>query len=290
MVATALKTPLALALGFFLLLPLLLPTPQFETRLFSDDWGAANIIDPSFCMTQIEGQTPRLAMFPKIPAVAHTLDRLALAAQYLAWGLLLPVIALLATLRYGVHAPKLISFGLLGAAPAWFQWSLNPAFVTLRQTLAEAWLARWPLEESQFVWLDNIALVFWLAGGAVLAGGAIFLATQAAARFAGLDERRLARDLVPLAAIVLFLGLTQTTALYLRGEWVNLDWLPGFRAALLVLAIAVSGWLGLQDILKVGAGRTARKAVACLLWTVPLALAASHGWAMYFHWIDRYHV
>lgn len=288
--ATALKCRLALAAGILLLLPLLLPAPQFEARLFSDGWGAASTIDPNFCMTQIEGQPPRLALFPKMPAVAHVLDRFALATHYLAWGLLLPVAALLTTLRYGAHAQPLMIFGLLGVAPAWFQWTLNPAFVGLRQCLAEAWLARWPLLESQFIWLDGIALFLWLAGGALLAGGVVFAATWGAARLVDLDWRRLARDLVPLAGILLFLGLTQTTALYLRGEGANLDGLPGLRAALLVLAVGGSGWLGARTLVKLGAGGAAKQAAALLLWGVPLALAAAHGWAMYFHWIDRYHV
>jgi hypothetical protein len=34
----------------------------------------------------------------------------------------------------------------------------------------------------------------------------------------------------------------------------------------------------------------ALKGAALLVWLIPLALAAGHGWAMYFHWTDRYHV
>lgn len=287
-----LSAPMVLTVLALLALPALLPAPQFEARLFSDGWGAASYTDPNFCVTPEAGQAARTILFPKAPAAAQVLDRLSLAAQYLAWGLLLPFLALAAVFhrRGGARHPGGLIFGLLGIAPAWFQWTLNPACVDLRQWLAEAWLARWPLRESQFVILDGGALALWLAGGALLAGGASFVAIRAAARLVGLDWRRLARDLVPVAGILLFLGLTQTTALYLRGEGAHLDWLPGFRAALLVLAGAASGWLGLSRIVTVGTGGTARKVAACLLWAVPLALAAAHGWAMYFHWIDRYHV
>lgn len=283
---------------FLLLLPTMLallavlPAPHPEARLFSDGWGAASFIDPDFCMTPVEGQPPRQALFAKAPAVAPAFDRLSLALLYLVSGLLLPVLALAAVFhpRGGARHPALSIFGLLGLAPAWFQWPLNPAFVGLRQWLAEAWLARWPLAESQFVWLDGSALFLWLAGGTLLAGGACFVATRFAARLAGLDWRRLARSLLPLAGAVVFLGLTQTTALYLRGEGANLDGLPALRATLLTLAIGGSAWSGMSTIAKVGAGGTARKAAALLLWLVPLALAAAHGWTMYFHWIDRYHV
>jgi hypothetical protein len=269
-----------------------LPAAHPEARLFSGGWGAASYIDPNFCLTSIEGQPPRMALFSKTPAVAHALDRLALAGQYLVWGLLLPVLALAAVFhpRGATRHPGWLIFGLLGVMPAWFQWTLNPAFVDLRQWLAEAWLARWPLHESQFIWLDGIALSLWLIGGTLLLGGISLAATRAAAWCAGLDWRRLARDLRPLAGILLFLGLTQTSALYLRGEGVSLDWLPGLRAALLVLAVAGSGWLGLRTIARVGAGGAAHRAVAGLLWGLPLALAAAHGWAMYFHWMNRYHV
>lgn len=279
-----------------LLLALLvvLPAPQPEARLFSDGWGASSYVDPNFCLTPIAEQPSRLALFSQAPAAAQAFDRLTLALRYLVSGLLLPALALAAVFhprhsRDVARHPALLIFGLLGLAPAWFQWPLNPAFVGLRQWLAETWLARWPLAESQFVWLDGIALSLWLAGGTLLAGGAGFAATGLAARLAGIDWRRLAGALVPLAGIVLFLGLTQETALYLRGEGAHLDWLPGLRAALLALAVGWSGALGARR-LKLGAGGAASQTAALLLWLIPLALAAIHGWAMYFHWTDRYHV
>lgn len=276
----------------------LLPTPHPEVRLFSDGWGASSFVDPDICLTPIEGKAlseSRMPLFPKAPAAAQAFDRLSLALLYLVSGLLLPVFALVAVFHRlrdplaAAHRPALPVFGLLGLAPAWFQWPLNPAFIDLRQWLAGIWLAHWPLTENQLVWLDGITWFLWLGGGTLLAGGACLLTTHLAARLAGLDENRLVSALVPLAGITVFLGLTQTTALYLRGEGVSLDWLPGLRAALLALAVGAAGWMGLRRLAKNGNGSMAHKAAASLLWLVPPALTALHGWAMYFHWTDRYH-
>lgn len=297
----------------WLLLPLLLfallavlPAPHPEARLLSDGWGSASFVDPNLCLTPPDGQAPRLALRAAVPAAAQWHDRLALVLQYLLRGLLLPVAALallLAPRACGIAAriddadgalrtpaALLLVFCLLGAVPAWFQWTLNPAFVALRQTLAEAWLARWPLHETQFVWLDAASLLLWLAGGALLAGGATWLALRGAARLLRADWRQLARALMPLAGIALFLGLTADTALYLRGEGANLDWLPAVRAVLLALAVGWTLQSGWRAILKVDTSDTLSRAAALALWLVPPALVALHGWLVFFHWTNRYHV
>lgn len=294
--ASALKTRIVVASCVALaILSLLLPAPHPEARLFSDGWGTTDFIDPNFCMTPIEGQSPRMALFTKAPAVAQWHDRLALLAKYLFWGLLLPVLALAALFRLSrgpltTPSALLISFGLLGLAPAWFQWTLNPAFVNLRQALGTWLVEHGTVTESLFVWIDGAALLIWLSAGTLLLGGATFIAVWLAARLVRLDWRVLAHALLPLAAVTLFLGLTMDTALYLRGEGANLDWLPGLRASLLTLVVGSALWLGWRTIENVGAGRTASKAVASLLWLVPPALVAIHGWLMFFHWTNRYHV
>lgn len=286
---------LAFLCGLLVVLAAVLPAPHPEARLFSDGWGSANFIDPNFCITPIEGQPPRMALLAKTPAIAHWNDRLALLAEYLLWGMLLPMLALAALLKLwqrplGTPPALFVSVGLLGCAPAWFQWTLNPAFVSLRQALGIWLVERWSVTESLFVWIDGAALLLWLGGGALLLGGGTFAAVWAAARLVRLDWRALARDLMPLAAVTLFLGLTMDTALYLRGEGVNLDWLPGLRASLLTLAVGGSGWLGMKAIVKIGAGGTAHKTAASLLWLIPPALVALNGWLMFFHWTNRYHV
>lgn len=283
---------LGIVIAAIALLPVLLPTPHFEARLFSDDWGAENFTDPNFCVTPLPGQPPRMPLFDKAPAVASALDRLSLALRYLGWGLLLPLFALVATLhRRGIgRHPGFLILGLLGAAPAYFMWPFSPVFVGLRQALGTWLVEHWTVTEHLFVWIDGAALLFWLLGGALLFGGATFAATWAAARSIGIDWRMLAHALPPLAAATIFLGLTQESALYLRGEGANLDWLPGLRAALLVLAIGGTGWLGARAIVKVGAGGTVAKACALLIWMLPLALVALHGWLTYFHWMNRFHV
>jgi hypothetical protein len=290
-VAVAVKLRLTTAVvALLILLPFLLPTPHPEARLFSDGWGATSYIDPNFCITQIDGQPTRMALFAKAPAVAQVVDRLALALQYLFWGVLLPVLALAVVLRVGARHPTLLTFGLLGFAPAACQWSFHPGFVLLRQTIAEALLALIALSESSFVWIDAATLALWLSGGTLLLGGGVFWAVRGAARLAGLDERRLTTALVPLAAITLFMGLTLQTALYLRGEGVNLDWLPGARVGLIALAVAMSAWLGWREIHKVGAGGTAPKLLAGLVWLIPLLTTAAMWWLAFFRWIDRFHV
>lgn len=286
------RTQPVLFVLLLLSLPAVLPAPHFEARLFSDGWGAENFTDPNFCVTPIPGQPPRMPLFDKAPAVASALDRLSLAIRYFGWGLLLPFFALVVTLhRRGIgRHPGFLIFGLLGAAPAYFLWPFSPVFVGLRQALGTWLIEHWSVTERLFVWIDGVALLFWLLGGALLFGGVTFAATWAAAWSIRLDWRLLAPALPPLAAATVFLGLTQETALYLRGEGANLDWLPGLRAVLLALAIGWAGGLGGRTIVKVGVGGTAARARALLLWMLPLALAALHGWLTYFHWTDRFHV
>lgn len=289
---------LAVLCGLLLALAAVLPAPHPEARLFSDGWGAASFIDPNFCMTPLDGGAstgPRPTLFAKAPVVAHWHDRLALLAQYLLRGLLLPILALAALFQLGQRplgtpTALFVAVGLLGLAPAGFQWPLNPAFVSLRQALG-AWLVEHgAVTESLFAWIDGAALLIWLGGGALLFGGGTFAVVWAAARRVRLDWRVLTHDLIPLAAVTLFLGLTLESALYLRGEGVNLAGLPGLRAALLMLAVGGSGWLGWRTIEKVGAGGTANKVVAGLLWLIPPALVAVNGWLVFFHWTNRYHV
>lgn len=279
-----------------LLLALLagLPAAHPEARLFSDGWGATRWVDPALCLTPGDGGTTSAptASFDKPPAPATPSDRLTLALRYLAAGLLLPLLALAGVLhpRSPARHPAWLAFGLLGFAPAWFQWPLNPAFVALRQWLADAWLARWPLAEAQLAWLDGTAVSLWLGGGTLLGGGAILALTRLAAHLAEIDWRDLARTLIPLAAVLALLGLTQSTALYLRGEGLTLDWLPGLRVALLALAVGESLRQGCLVIARVGARNTVRRIAAGVIWLLPSTLFALHGWAMYFHWTDRYHV
>ena len=286
---------LALLCGVLLALASLLPAPQPEVRLLSDGWGSSSFTDPNLCVDTSAGQAPRMVLISKTPAAADWQDRLALLAKYLLWGLLLPVFALAALFRisrrpFGTLSASFVAVGLLGIAPAWFQWTLNPAFVSLRQALGIWLVERWSPSESLFPLIDATALLVWLAGGALLCGGATFVATWAAARLVRLDWRALARDLLPLAGVTLLLGLTMDSALYLRGEGANLDWLPGFRASLLTLAVGASTWLGWRRMQTVGAGGTANRVLAGLLWLLPAALVALNGWLMFFHWTNRYHV
>lgn len=207
---------------------------------------------------------------------------------------------------FGGEAPRtyealLLLFGMLGVAVGAFQWTVSPWFVALKQAAAEwlverevfwllgdspAWwlLTRQPAANDVFSWLDGAALLVWIAGAAAVLGGVAFAATFAAARLARLDWRRLALGLVPLAGVGLFLGLSMMTATHLRAEGLAPDWLPGLRAALLTAGVAWSAWLGWRLIAKVGAGGTAPKLLAALVWLLPPALIAANWRLVFYVW------
>jgi hypothetical protein len=194
----------------------------------------------------------------------------------------------------------LLLFGMLGVAVGAFQWTVSPWFVKLKQGAAE-WLVEreifWPLEDSPawwlltrypevndvFSWLDGAAILVWIFGVALVLGGTALLATLAAARLAGLDWRRLALGLVPLAGIGLFLGLSMMTATHLRAEGIPLAWLPGLRAVLLAAGALWSAYLGWR-LIKTGTAATAAKFLSGLIWLLPQAVIASAWILTFFIW------
>ncbi|WP_242477759.1 hypothetical protein [Rubrivivax gelatinosus] len=275
-----------------IVLPVVLPQPQAELRLFSDGWGAASFMAGEVCSPDDAGGLAAPdAVLPKPAARADAGDRALLALRYLAWGLMVPVLlpALALQRRVREQQALLLVATLYGLAPAWFQSTLNPGFVALRQALAEFWLARWPMQPSDFAWLDGLSFAAWMTAGAAI-GAAVCAVLTAAGRLAGCDRRALARSLLPLAGVLLVLGLTQPTALYLRGEGLALDWLPSARAALLAAGLCWTSWLGARVIGAAPRAGWPGRAAAFALWLLPVALACLHVWAMYFHWVSRYSV
>ncbi|WP_148280099.1 hypothetical protein [Rubrivivax gelatinosus] len=264
-----------------------LPPPHPEARLFSDGWGAASFVEGEACAPD----DPRAAdvVRPKPPASATPVDRLALALRYLAWGLLLPLLLplVLASRRVTARWPLATVVLLYGAAPAYFEWSANPAFVRLRQAVAEFWLERWPLQPEQFVLLDAAAAGVWLAAG-IAAGAAVAGGVVAVARLADQSRHGVSRALLPLGVVLLVLGLTEASAAFLRGEGAALAMLPTLRAVALVCGAGVSLVLALRVAAR--APTAGRRAAAWLICVLPVALALAHGWAMYFHWVSRYRV
>lgn len=275
-----------------LALQTLLPAAHPEVRLFSDNWGSAQFY-ASACATPDDDLIRGDALPPLIlntpPVVRQLQDAASLSLHYLSWGLLLPLLAAGGVLRHGARQPGWLLFAGMGLSAAWFQWPLNPAFVILRQELAEFWLARWPMTEAGFVWLDGATLMLWLGAGTLLLGGACLVALCVAAFLTGLDWRRLAVGTVPLAAVLVFLGTTQQTALFLHAEGVALDGLPGLRAALLALAVTLSARQGWR-LIGPAASSLAGRIIAGLFFMLPAAVLVAHGFAMYFHWTDRFHV
>ncbi|OHC63866.1 MAG: hypothetical protein A2045_03185 [Rhodocyclales bacterium GWA2_65_20] len=204
----------------------------------------------------------------------------------------------------------LLLFGMLGVAMGAFLWTVSPWFVRGKQAAAEWLVARdifWPLADSPawwlltshpeagdvFSWLDGAAILVWIAASALLLGGLCWLAVRAAARLAGIDWRRLALGLVPLAGIGLFLGLSMMSVTHLRAEGLALGWLPGLRGILLGVGLLWSAWLGGQ-LITVGAGSlcvpgiplrgqaTAARMLAGLIWLLPLG-AVGGTWILAFY-------
>lgn len=292
--AAACRSPAGLLwqAGAWLLLALavvlaVLPSPPPEVRLFSDGWGASSFVEGEVCAPD---QAPAASsVLPKPPLQASATDRLALAARYLAWGLLLPSLLPAALLSHTVrrrHAGATHVF-LFGLAPVYFQWGANPGFVSLRQVMAEFWLERWPMEPGQEAWLDAAALGAWMLAG--LAVGFVSWRWLAAlARRGDVPGERASVVVLPMGVTMLILGLTEPAAAYLRGEGVILTLLPWLRA--LMLAVALLTCVAL-------AARCMRRAPGCgglgllpAAWMFPVAMGLAHGWAMYFHWADRYRV
>ena len=194
----------------------------------------------------------------------------------------------------------LLLFGMLGVAMGAFQWTVSPWFVRGKQAAAEWLVARdifWPLGDSPawwlltrhpeagdvFTWLDGAAILVWISIYSIVLGGFAWLTVRAAAHLAGIDWRRLALGLLPLAGIGLFLGLSMMSATHLRAEGIALDWLTPLRAALLVAALGWSAWLGWKLII-VGAAGTAAHAITMLLWLLPLTAVGASWWLTFFVW------
>lgn len=132
------------------------------------------------------------------------------------------------------RAAWLLVYGLFGVALAAFQWSASPLWLALKQRAADALLdhgvALWLLEDNApwwllthepqasdvFLWLDGLCIAAYIGGAALLVGGSIHLLLRLAAHLAGTRWPRLALTLTPLAAMALFVGLSQMTLTQLR--------------------------------------------------------------------------
>lgn len=281
----------AFGLGAFLfaaslILLAFMPSPHGDARLFSDGWGAESFVEGDACSP---GEAAAISLMPRPPVQATAMDRAALSLRYLAWGVLMPMLAatVLASRRVWARRPGVVIALLYGVLPSYFQWAANPAFVALRQALADFWLQRWPMEESQFVWLDLIAVTVWHGAGLVV-GLTVWALAAAAAALAGAERLRVARALVPLGITLLMLGLTEALASYLRGEGVALELLPALRATALAVGAAWTAVAGASAMLPAIARMRSYAAIG--LWSLPIALALAHGWWMYFEWTGRYRV
>lgn len=156
----------------------------------------------------------------------------------------------------------LLIFGVLGLATGAFQWSVSPWFVSMKlaaatwliehdsyallQDNAPWWLlTHYPQANDAFTWLDGLTIFLYLGSYTAVVGGFILAMLWLAQK--ALDQPAfmwcLAFSLIPLGGISLFLGLSMLTLGQLSAEGLDLWWVPWLRAALLVLALAWSGWL-----------------------------------------------
>ena len=197
----------------------------------------------------------------------------------------------------------LLVFGLLGVALGAFQWTISPWFVAMKLAAAEwlierdsLWLLRddapwwilthYPEASDVFSWLDGLAIVAYILGTAMVVGTLILGALLAAQLLAGrerYDWKSLAMTLIPLAGISVFLGLSMLTLTQLRAEGVVFPWVGGARAALLVLGLGWSGWLGARVIFASAAMRW-RRLAAFTAYAVPLSLVGYSWYLAFYVW------
>ncbi|OGA60835.1 MAG: hypothetical protein A3G81_23960 [Betaproteobacteria bacterium RIFCSPLOWO2_12_FULL_65_14] len=208
-----------------------------------------------------------------------------------------------AAARDGSAPAALLVFGVLGVATGAFHWTVSPWFVAMKLAAAEwlierdsLWLlqddAPWwilthyPEASDVFTWLDGLGILAYLAGTAMVIGGTTLLALLGAQFLAGrgrYDWKSLAKTLIPLAGICVFLGLSMLTVTHLRAEGLALPWLAGARAALLVLGLGWSGWLGARLVFASPAPRLLRLA-ALVLYALPLTLIGYSWYLVFFVW------
>ena len=205
--------------------------------------------------------------------------------------------------RDGGAPAVLLIYGVLGVALGAFQWTLSPWFVAIKLAAAEwlierdsLWLmqdnAPWwilthyPDASDVFTWLDGLSIVAYLAGTAIVIGGTTQLALFGAQFLAGrgrYDWKSLAMTLVPLGGISVFLGLSMLTFTQLRAEGLTFLWLGGMRAALLVLGLGWSGWLGARVVFASPAP-PARRVAALVLYALPLGLIEYSWYLAFYAW------
>ena len=73
------------------------------------------------------------------------------------------------------------------------------------------------------------------------------------------------------------------TASLLRAEGMAPGWLGEMRAVLLTAGVLWSAWLGAR-LIRVGAGGTAVKGLAWLVWLTPVSLIAGNWIFVFYIW------
>jgi len=188
----------------------------------------------------------------------------------------------------------LLIWGLFGVAVGAFRWSSDPLFVAWRQGAA-AWLAErewwlllgtdapwwllthYPAVGDTFTWLDGLLIPAYIGAVALMLGGALQAGVWAASRLARMPWTVLSLDWIPAAGAGVFVGLSLLTQTQLRAEGVDLPWLDGARAGVLVAAFAASLALSATRLRRATVPAV-RAALAWLAQAAPLALVGAAWW------------
>jgi 4Fe-4S binding domain len=183
----------------------------------------------------------------------------------------------------------LLVYGVLGIALGAFQWSASPWFVALKQSIA-TWLighdhmallgdnAPWWLlthyreANDVFTWLDGLLILFYIGATALVAGSWILVWLRAAAALlrTSVWQWRLAYNLIPLAGVVVFLGLSSLTVTILRAEGLMFSWISSARVVLLLAGFLWSTWLAWRNV-RLDGGDPWRRVLACAATMVAMA-------------------
>jgi len=198
---------------------------------------------------------------------------------------------------------RLLLYGMIGVAIGAFTWTVNPAFVSLYQTVS-VWLVNhniyWPLNASapwfiltnypdnndSFSWAYGACVSFYILAAGAVYGGGLSLALSIISRLAGFGRSlklHLAQGLIPLAGAGLFLGLTATTIKILGYDGIAIPGLRWLRLAVLAGGALWSLYLG-AAILADYRPAFFRRAAAQLFYALCLAPIIAAWYFMFWGW------
>ena len=198
---------------------------------------------------------------------------------------------------------RLIVFGLLGVAIGAFHWSASPWLIASKQWLAEWLIDRdimWPFNDNipwwlfthypekndAFHWLDAAVQLAYIFSTAIVWSSITTLLLAASVRIAGRWRsarlHHLAQNLIPMAGIGVFLGLSATTLTLLRGDGIIFFWANDVRLALMLGSAAWTLWLARGIVRGWQSGRA--RSICSMLVMLLLTCWINSAWGWLFWW------